>query len=66
MKKRCEICGRMYDPDGTHGKINMRKIPDRKSYECCLNNDEHACLTACEVCTDKMFGLVTELMNGDK
>lgn len=65
MKKRCEICGRMYDPDGTCGKINMRKVVDRRSYECGLK-DEHAALTACEVCTDKMFGLVTELMNGDK
>lgn len=65
MKRRCEICGRLYDPDGIHGKINLRKIPDRKSYDCGLN-DDHAALTACEVCTDKMFGLATELMNGDK
>lgn len=66
MKKRCEICGRMYDPDGIHGRISMHKIPDRKSCYDCDINSEHASLTACEVCTGKVFGLVTDLMNGDK
>ena len=64
MKKRCEICGRMYDAkNDPNGAIRLN---ENKTCDCRAEHNIGRFMSAnmCSNCTEKIFEHVELMMNG--
>ena len=60
---RCEICGKLYNEDGTKGSISINEFKRCDCGNC--DDSRFVRANACPECLDKPFDFVTSLIKGE-